>query len=142
MDKGLIITIGIIVVLVALLVGAIYFTGGFNNDPLKNIVATPLPEGIVLFFGADCPHCKNVEDFVAQNKIEEKVKFTSLEVPFNGKTSSELLSNVKLAMQLADNCKLDIKKGISLPFLWDGAGACTAGDTPIIEFFKNKAGIK
>ena len=127
-----------------ILVGGIFWgvqTGFFSKvfaGPAQNILA---PEGIVLFYGEECPHCKNVEDYIAQNKITETVKFTQLEVAFGTRTSSELLANSGLAIQLAKKCNLDVKNGVSIPFLYDGKN-CLIGDVDIINFFKNAAGIK
>jgi hypothetical protein len=83
-----------------------------------------------------------VEDFVVANKIEEKVKFTRLEVPFASKTSPQLVDNAKIAIQLAQKCKIDATNGVGIPFLYDGKGNCVDGDVNVINFFKNEAGIK
>lgn len=141
MDKNLIILFGIVVVVVAVIVGAIYVTGGFNPKPVAT--PAPLPEGIVLFFAQDCPHCKIVEDFITANNIDQKVKYTKLEVPFNGKTSPELEANAALAIKQAQVCKMDTTNGISIPFLWDGSQSkCYLGQDDVINLFKQKAGIQ
>jgi hypothetical protein len=134
MDKAVIIIIGVVI-----LAGIGFWA--FQSGVFTPAKASPLPEGIVLFFGADCPHCKIVEDYISQNKIEEKVQFTKLEVPFGTKTSPELLSNAKLAIQMADSCKIDTSNGISIPFLYDGKN-CLVGQDDVIKFFKNAANIK
>lgn len=91
------------------------------------------PEGIILFYGDGCPHCKIVDDFISQNKIEDKVKFTRLEV-FNNKDNAEIL------LQKASICKID-QNNIGVPFLWDGKN-CLVGDEDVISFFKKEADIK
>ena len=140
MDKALIFTILGVVIIGLLFWGA---QSGFLANLFKSPVRPAvLPEGIVLFYGADCPHCKIVEDFLVQNKISEKVKYSNLEVPFNGKTSPELEANAMAALEKAQVCKIDFSKGLSIPFLWDGKGNCLEGDQPVINFFKNEAGIK
>ncbi len=138
MDKVAIIIIGVIVVVAVILVG-VYLKN--PNSPGISVSPTPLPEGNVLFFGDGCPHCKNVDDFVAQNNIEEKVPFTRLEIPYGGKTSPELEANAALVVQLAEKCSLDTSNGISIPFLWDGQN-CTIGDAPVVDFFKTQAEIQ
>jgi hypothetical protein len=127
MEKGLFITIGIIIVAIGAIVGTVYFTGGFGN----NVQPTPAPQGIILFYGDGCPHCKNVDDFIAQNKIDEKIKITKLEVWHNQ-------ANAKLLTQKAEECKLDISNGIPIPFLYDGAGKCYIGEVDIPNFLKNE----
>jgi len=143
MDKKIILT-----VLVIILGGFLFwgFQSGFFATlfagPVKPVELTVLPSGIVLFYGAECPHCKNVEAFISSNNIDQKVKITKLEVPFAGKTSPELMANAELAIQTAQTCKIDVSSGVSIPFLYDGNGKCLIGDTDVINFFKNAAGIK
>jgi len=136
MDKAIIIIILTVVVLGFLFWG--FQTGFFVK---KEVPVIPLPEGIVLFFGEGCPHCKLVEDFISQNKISEKVQFTQLEIPYNGKNSTQLTANAGVLVQVAQECKLDISGGVNIPFLWDGQN-CLVGDEPIINFFKTRAGIQ
>lgn len=85
--------------------------------------------GIILFYGDGCPHCKIVDDFISQNKIEDKIKFTRLEV-FNNKDNAKILTD-KAAV-----CGLDTSQ-IGVPFLWDGQ-SCFAGDVDVIKFFQDK----
>jgi len=110
------------VVLIVALIVFFYF---------KNTVTAP--EGIILFYGDGCSHCKIVDDFISQNKIEDKVKFTRLEV-FNNKDNAGIL------LQKVGICKID-QNNIGVPFLWDGKN-CLVGDVDIINFFKNTANVK
>ena len=142
MDKTILYTVIIVIFAGFLFWG--FQTGFFTKvlpQPVTQVQPTPLPEGAVLFFGADCPHCKDVEAFVAANNIDQKVKYTKLEVPFNGKSSDQLVANAELAVQLAQGCKLDVTNGISIPLLYDGKN-CLLGETDVINFFKNAACIK
>ena len=136
MNKAVIYTI------VVLALGGFVFWG-FQTGLFATIFSgpNPLPQGIILFYGADCPHCKIVEAYISDNKISEKVSFTNLEIPFNGKTSAQLAANAKLLMQVATSCKIDTKNGVSIPFLYDGVSKCLIGDTEVINFFKDAAKI-
>ena len=140
MDKAIIFTIIGVVALGLLFWGS--QSGFFAKNITSNPNQTPLPAGIVLFFGDGCPHCKNVEDYITLNNIEQKVKFTRLEVPFNNKTSPQLEANAVLMIKLAQSCNLDASNGVGIPFLYDGSGKCIGGDVDSINFFKNEAGIK
>lgn len=108
----------------------------------------PTPEDAVLFYGSDCPHCQNVEKFIDDNKIEEKIKIKRLEIPFNGKTNSELQANLLLLAAAAGSCELDTSQGIAIPFLYKpsgeagGNGNCLVGDESVINFLKNEAKIQ
>ena len=137
MDKTPIIIIGVIIIIAV----AVFWGVSKTTPPNVAVSPAPLPEGIVLFFGDGCSHCKNVEDFIATNSIESKVSFTRLEIPYGTKTSLELQANASLVGELALRCNLDISNGIGIPFLWDGQN-CLVGDEPTINFFKDKAGIQ
>lgn len=132
MDK----TIVIIIILI-ILAGALFWSfqsGFFAGIFTGPVTATPMPAGIVLFYGAECPHCKDVEDFVAQNKIEDKIKITRLEVWHNK-------SNALLSATTAQSCNIDISKGVPVPLLWDG-NKCYVGVPDVETLLKNAAGIK
>lgn len=127
----------VVIIIIVILAGFIFWA--FQSGFLANIFSGPvkptdLPQGIVLFYGEGCPHCKNVDDFVTQNKIEDKVKFTRLEVWHN-------LSNAKLLGNVAVGCKIDVSGGVPVPFLYDGKN-CVTGDADVINFFKNAANIQ
>lgn len=121
----------IIIIIVIILASVLFFVWYSVFATKISIKPSVMPEGIVLFYGQGCPHCKNVDDFVAQNKIEDKVKFTRLEV-WHNQGNAELLVNV------ATGCKLDVTNGVPVPFLYDGKN-CLTGDVEIINFFKNAA---
>jgi len=131
MDKTIIITIILIVLAGFLFLG--FQTGFFTkifSGPIKPI---PIPEGIILFYGQDCPHCKDVEDYISQNKIEDKVKFTKLEVWYNK-------DNQNILAQIVQKCGIKTDQ-VGVPLLWDGS-KCYIGEVDAINFFKNAAGIK
>jgi glutaredoxin len=87
--------------------------------------------GIILFYGDGCPHCVNVEKFIKDNNVEEKVSFQRLEV-FSNKNNAALLQ------EFAAGCKI-LAENIGVPFLWDGANStCIGGDADIISFFNSK----
>lgn len=120
-----------IVAIVIILIGLLYF--GFASGFLSKMFSSNKPAtdttGIVLFYGDGCPHCKNVEDFISANKIDEKIKFSRLEV-FNNKDNANIL------IQKAGICKISTES-VGVPFLWDG-GNCIVGDQEIIKFFQDK----
>lgn len=120
MDKTIILIV-IIVVLAA--AGFWAWQSGFFTDNFKKVL---IPEGIVLFYREDCVHCKNVEDFISQNNIKEKVSFLRLEVYYNK-------DNQNILAQIVNKCKLNPNE-VGVPFLWDGQN-CLMGDVDIINFF-------
>ena len=132
MDK-----IPIIIIVVIILAGILLwdFMSGFLAKIFPGPVKpTAMPEGVVLFYGEGCPHCKDVENFVSQNKIEDKVVFTRLEVWHNQ-------NNALLLINTAQSCNINISQGAPVPLLWDGT-KCYVGGPDVINFFKDAAGIK
>ncbi|TSC96404.1 MAG: Uncharacterized protein Athens071426_183 [Parcubacteria group bacterium Athens0714_26] len=115
----------IILIILILVVAAI--TGFF----IKNKPGTG-KEGIILYYGAECPHCVKVEDFIKANKIAEKVSFVEKEVSYNQINAADLGKK-------AASCGL-ATNSIGVPFLWDGS-RCITGDIDVINFFRQKAGI-
>ena len=128
MDKKIIVIITIII-----LAGGFFwaFQSGILSGPVK---PSQLPQGIILFYGQGCPHCKDVENFISQNKIEDKVKITRLEVWYNK-------SNQALLAQVAQKCGIT-SGSIGIPFLYDGNGHCYIGEVDVPNFLKIQAGIK
>jgi hypothetical protein len=138
MDKTIIYTIILI-----LFAGVLFW--GFQSGFFTAIFAGPskpveIPGGIILFYGEGCPHCKNVDDFVEQNKITDKVNFANLEVWYNK-------DNNLILQEVAKKCGINADS-VGVPFLYDPstssgqAGKCYVGEVDVINFFKNEAGIK
>ena len=86
---------------------------------------------IILFYGENCPFCQKVEDFIKENKIEDKISFERKEIFSNEENKIELIGKAEICgLSAAD---------IGVPLLWDGS-KCFVGDTDIINFFKQKTG--
>jgi len=140
MNKTIVITI-----LLIILAGFLFW--GFQTDFFSKIFPGPVkpvavPEGIILFYGEGCSHCKIVDDFISQNKIADKVKLTHLEVWYN-KDNQTILGEV------APKCGITSSQ-IGVPLLYDparlgeagGNNKCYTGDVDVINFLKNAANIK
>ncbi len=84
---------------------------------------------IIFFYGDGCPHCAIVEEYIKENKVNEKVAFSTKEVYKNRNNSKQLEEKAKICGMPTDS--------IGVPFLWDGE-KCLVGDVDIIEFFKQK----
>ena len=132
MDKTTKLTIAIVV-----LAGFMFW--GFQSGTFAKIFSGPvqpieIPEGIILFYGEECPHCKIVDEFVAENNVKEKVNFSNLEV-WRSKDNQAILG------QVVKECKINSSE-VGVPFLYDGSGNCYVGDVDVINFFKNASGIQ
>jgi glutaredoxin len=97
----------------------------------KSSTAVPVSD-IIFFYGRECPHCKEAERFIQDNKIDQKVKFDSVEVWHNQ-------NNANLLVQKARECGMaDLQ--ISVPFVWN-QGKCYVGTPDVEAFLKGRAGI-
>ena len=119
----------IIVIAVALLAltGLFYVSGKIALEQ-NNALG-----GIILFYDDDCSYCAKVDDFIKDNKIEEKVVFTRLDIFHNE-------ANYNLLVDRAQACGLD-SSHMGVPFLWDGKN-CVVGYVDIITFFQSKTDKK
>lgn len=101
----------------------------------QNGVGTPMNSttGIILFFGQECPHCKDLEKIIEEEKLNEKVSFDSLEVWHN-------MENRKVFLEKGFECGYT-EDQLGVPFLY-ARGKCFVGTPDIEEFLKQEAGIK
>jgi len=114
--KNIVITI-IIVALCGLLVWAII---GKSNEPIG---------ALSLYFRPECPHCQNVEKYIADNKIGEKFTIQIKNIDENGEYANELMARSQL-------CAIDAAT-VGVPFLYD-SGECYMGEDEIINYFEQK----
>lgn len=133
MDKTI-----VIIVIVIILAGGLFLgiQSGFFTKMASNqqSTPTPLPAGIVEFYGQGCPHCADVDAFVTANNIAAKVKWTKMEVWYNKNNAATLA-------QVAQKCNIT-GNSVGVPFLYDGAGKCYVGEIDVENFLKAQAGIK
>lgn len=88
---------------------------------------------IIIFYGKGCPHCKDLEDFIAENKLDEKVEMAKKEVWFDKE-------NAKSLMTRAQECGIASDK-VGVPFLYS-SGKCLSGTPEVEDFLMEKAGLK
>jgi hypothetical protein len=127
MNKKILIMVLALLVVVAGIVFLAFKKSGNNNGGGN----TESLDGIILFYGQGCSHCANVDKYIAENNVKERVTFAELEV-FSNEDNAELLRDKAVICGLATN-------SIGVPFLWDGS-KCMVGDQDIIKFFKEKMG--
>ncbi len=125
MDKKV---IAILIVLGVAVAGIIAWgmTSSTGTEPVAEVTGT------VYYYGAECPHCKKINEFLEENKIAEKVTFAKKEVWHDS-------GNAKEMTKAAEQCGLD-KKDIGVPFVFDN-GTCLIGEPDVRKFFSDKAGI-
>lgn len=119
-------------ILILIFIGVIVL-GGIIFVFYKNKNIPAQKSKIVLFYGEGCPHCANVDQFLKDNKIDEKISFDKKEVYNNKDNAAELFEK-------AGKCGLS-QGEVGVPFLWTGS-ECLVGDTDIINFFQQKINEK
>ena len=123
--------IGFVAVILALIGGLVYW--GLQDSGSTSEATPDNGASIVYYYGAECSHCKDVQDFIDQNGIAEKVHFVKKEVWHNTKNASEMETRAKV-------CDIQ-KEGMGVPFVF-ADGKCMIGTPTVIDFFKKAAGIE
>ena len=138
MNKQALITSLLILIIVGLL-GVVVFgsknknlskvsSGQVATQPSSDSYKTP-----IFFYGNTCPHCAEVETWMEENKIKEKINVIKKEVYDNQQNAKELT-------QAAQDCGLPTDS-IGVPFLYD-EGKCFIGTPDVTKYLSEKAGIK
>jgi len=116
------------IIILSILGTAIFY---FKNQP-TGMADIDNGSPITLYFRADCPHCRLVEKFLAENNVGAKISCNQKEI------SAKKQQNSRELMDKASICGISQEK-LGVPFLWDNdSQKCYTGDVDIIEFFKNK----
>jgi len=95
-----------------------------TNSPIPQAQSSP-----VFFYGNTCPHCKDVEEWMTKNKIEEKMPIVKKEVYDNRANSLELAEAAKSCGFPTDS--------IGVPFLF-AEGKCLIGTPDITKYLSDK----
>ena len=88
---------------------------------------------IVYFYGAECPHCKAISEFLDQNDVASKVSFVKKEVWHDRKNAREM-------QKRAEMCGI-VKDAIGVPFVATAENKCFVGEPDVRQFFSEKAGL-
>jgi len=124
------------IITVLVVVAILFAFYKITSQKPASITDIPIPDSnLVLFYGDTCPHCKDVDEFISQNKIEEKIKINKFEV-YNNKLNASLMTQM-----VKDNCldKLD-PQGLPVPFLINSSEKdCFIGTTDITNHLTEKA---
>lgn len=102
----------------------------------KNPNSTPtIDSNLVLFYGDTCPHCKDVEEFISQNQIDQKLKINRLEV-YRSKQNSDTMAKL-----VKENCPDQLNpQGLPVPFLINTDDkTCFIGTPDITNHLTEKA---
>ena len=129
MKKQTLITSLLIITIVGLLSVVVF---GSTN---KNTITKEDTQGAVpiFFYGNTCPHCAEVETWMKENNIEDKISIVKKEVYDNQQNAAEMTDAAK-------SCGLPTDT-IGVPFLY-AEGKCLIGSPDVIRYLSEKAGLK
>lgn len=131
MDKKIIFST--ILVSIIILIFAYILIGSSTKKQLeKENTFSPPKDEIVFYYGNTCPHCADVERWMRENKVEEKLKIIKKEIYQNQANAQEL-------DYVAQSCGLNPQR-IGVPFLY-ADGKCYLGSDEVERIIKEKAGI-
>jgi len=132
MKKEYVIGIAAVFLLLGITYAAYAFTAKDQTASTStNTVATHnlKKSDFIYFWGSTCPHCKDLNDWIKKNKIDEKLAFKKLEVFYNKKNSN-------LMQEAAQVCNIPSDQ-IGVPFLYDN-GKCYIGTPNAEDHFTEK----
>ncbi len=104
-----------------------------DTNPINTENSATVTEPVtadIFYWGEGCPHCQDVKEWMAEQKVSEKIEVISKEVYNNQANSQELTARAK-------SCGLDTQR-IGVPFLYTIDGDCIIGTPKIIEYLSQK----
>jgi hypothetical protein len=130
MEKKSIAKIILLIAGVLILAGGLWYWTSLENE------ATPINSSVILFYGRECSHCQDLDKFLAENQMAEKIQFDRLEVFHNPKNRAILTEKAK-------KCGIENEQEIGVPFLYDiEDNKCFTGTPEIEDFFVKKTQTK
>lgn len=132
MDKKIIFST-VLISLIFLILGYIVLSSSTKKQQQKSSSFLPKKEEIVFYYGNTCPHCADVEEWMKQNKVDEKLKIVKKEVYQNQANAQEL-------DYVAQSCGFS-PQNIGVPFLY-ADGQCYIGTLDVEKKIKEKMDSK
>ncbi len=116
--------------LVVLLIIFIIVFLDFLQDDEAEIVSTELSSdhSMIFFTGDNCPHCDDVEDYIKNQNLVNKIDLSIKEVYNN-------IENAQLFEEKFNQCSPQ-PRTYGVPFLWDNQ-FCIIGPNEIINYLES-----
>jgi glutaredoxin len=121
-----------VIIVVAVIIALFGLYKLFSHNPAVSGVSDNTAD-LILFWGQGCPHCEKVKQYIADNKLDAKIKIAYHEIYYNKDNQQLLADTVK-------GCpEIDISQGIGVPLAFDKKNnKCLSGDEPIIQWLSQK----
>lgn len=117
-------------IVVGVLVVGFIVWGSISFDADRNDNSVIEDEGIIYYFGAECPHCQDVKRVIEEKNLRQSVDFSEKEVWHNKANDAEMRKRAK-------KCNLRGYE-IGVPFLYSG-GKCFVGAPDVIKELESQA---
>jgi len=139
MKQTVIVTLFVILLTAGMLAAIVWGSQGKKTGQVNNsqsTIETKTPDEAknngdpIFYYSNTCPHCADVEEWMKENKLEERVKVIKKEVYDNRANALEL-------SQVAQKCGISANS-IGVPFLYTPEGKCLIGTPDIIDYFSKK----
>jgi glutaredoxin-related protein len=114
--------LAIVAVSLILFVGAIW---SMSRKPTLDA------SGVTLFYSTTCVYCKQVEEYIKENKIDETMTISRKEI--------SVPANMAAMNQAVEFCQVDATQGVGVPFLL-AEGKCYMGGPDVEGYFRQKVG--
>jgi hypothetical protein len=122
-----------IVITIGILLGIIVLESNRTKGVAKVLEDILSSKDPVYFYGNTCPKCKDLQDFIDKNKLEEKITIIKKEV-YSNQANALMLSKV------AEKCNIKSSE-IGVPFMYF-EGKCLIGEPDIKSLLSKKAGLE
>jgi hypothetical protein len=127
MKKKLIfLLLGLVVMVIIFIIVFLSFIDKNQNDILLSDLSDE--SSILLFTGETCPHCKDVETYIYNNNLLDKLDLSILEVYYN-------VNNAQIFEKKFNQCLLQ-PRIYGVPLLWHNQN-CILGPVEIVNYLNN-----
>lgn len=116
----------IIVIVILVLIGYLFLLSKSSNG---SETSASNPNEMLYFWSLTCPHCKNVEAFLASFPKRDLIILDKKEISQNSE-------NANLLTKQSATCNIPADQ-VGVPLLVTKEGKCLTGDTPVIDYFKS-----
>ena len=104
---------------------------GATSTSIDQVAEVPAAEdGIIIYYGVTCPHCKDVDEWIEQKQAEQLLEIEQKEVYKNRDNANELT-------RVAISCGYDTQRGVGVPFMY-ADGDCYIGKIEIVDYLEEQ----
>lgn len=127
-------TLIILPLLLAVVLGGCTVPNSSGGGAVEGVSSSESQSTLILYSSPDCPHCLDLEQYIKENNIDEKLMIEKRQVGQNFPKHNQELG------QRAQECGLPVDK-VGIPFMY-ADGQCYLGNNQIILYLNGKIGYE